>query len=102
MGWFLFLPHDSAWLRMVKHKIAVTEPIDIIQTASHSLDMKLKIPEPKEIEAAAKAKGLSIAALCRRADIDPSTFNRWAAGRGVPSVRSVQRMIDAIEREPKP
>lgn len=60
----------------------------------------MEIPTPEQIEAAARAKGLSIAAMCRRADLDPSAFQRWKAGRNAPTVATVQRMLDAIEREP--
>lgn len=62
---------------------------------------EIRLPTPNEIEAAAIAKGLSVAALCRRADIDQSAFTRWKAGK-TPSGRVIQRMIDAIEREPLP
>lgn len=60
----------------------------------------MKIPTPDEIEAAATAKGLSIAAMCRRADVDASAFHRWRAARNIPNGATLQRMIDAIEAAP--
>lgn len=59
----------------------------------------MDMPTPDQIEAAAFAKGLSIAAMCRRADLDPSAFHRWRSGKNLPSIGTVQKMIDAIERE---
>jgi transcriptional regulator with XRE-family HTH domain len=61
----------------------------------------MQIPTPDEIAAAAEAKGLSIAAMCRRADLEPSAFHRWKSGRNV-TVETIQRMLDAIAREPVP
>lgn len=60
----------------------------------------IQIPTPEQIRAAAKSKGLTVAALCRRADMDTATFYRWEAGTGTPTLGTVQRLLDAIEREP--
>jgi predicted transcriptional regulator len=57
----------------------------------------MNIPTPEQIAAAAKDKGLSIAAMCRRADIDATAFYRWQKGTHVPNVATVQKMLDAIE-----
>ena len=62
----------------------------------------MHIPTPDEIEAAANAKGLSIAALCRRADVDASAFHRWRAGKNVPNLATVKSMLDAIAAAPEP
>ena len=62
----------------------------------------MQLPTPDEIAAAAKAKGLTIAAMCRRADVDATAFHRWRAGHGAPNLATVQKMIDAIEHEPTP
>ena len=61
---------------------------------------EIHMPTWGEIETACKAKGLSVAAMCRRADIDQAAFSRWKSGNGTPSGRTIQKMIDAIEREP--
>lgn len=60
----------------------------------------MQIPTPAKIERAAAAKGLSIAAMCRRADIDATAFHRWKAGDGSPNIATVQKMLDAIARAP--
>lgn len=62
----------------------------------------MDIPTPDEIEAKASAKGLTIAAMCRRADVDATAFHRWRAGKNEPNVATLRKMIDAIEREPAP
>lgn len=61
---------------------------------------EIPIPTPKQVEDAAERRSLTIAQMCRRADIDPQTFHRWKAGKGMPTLASIQRMKDAIEREP--
>lgn len=61
----------------------------------------MEIPTPDQIEAAAKSKGLSIAALCRRADVDGTAFHRWRAKKNVPNLATVQRLLDAIEQAPE-
>ena len=60
----------------------------------------MQLPTPNDIEQAARAKGLSIAAMCRRADVDATAFHRWRAGDGAPNMATVQKMLDAIQREP--
>lgn len=57
----------------------------------------MKMPTPEEIEKAAKAKGLSIARMCRLADIDATAFHRWKADQNSPNVATVQKMLDAIK-----
>jgi hypothetical protein len=62
----------------------------------------IPMPTPADIEAAAAVRGLSIAAVCRRADIDQTAFQRWKAGKSMPSLRIIQKMVDAIEAVPIP
>lgn len=59
----------------------------------------IQMPTPEAILEAAQAKGLTLASLCRRADMDTATFYRWKAGRGTPTLGTIQRMLDAIDRE---
>ena len=58
------------------------------------------MPSPADIEAAAKARHISIAAVCRQANIDQTAFRRWKAGKGMPSLRIIQKMVDVIEGTP--
>jgi predicted transcriptional regulator len=62
----------------------------------------IPMPSPSDIEVAAEARHLSIAAICRQADIDQTAFRRWKAGKGMPSLRTIQKMIDVIEAVPIP
>lgn len=41
--------------------------------------------------------GFSVAAICRRADIDPSLVSRWKAGTVEPRISSLVRINDAID-----
>lgn len=59
----------------------------------------IHIPTPDEIKADAKAHGMSIAALCRHADVDAATYYRWRKGK-VPAVRIIQKLVDTINAYP--
>jgi predicted transcriptional regulator len=59
----------------------------------------LHVPTVSEIRAAAKERGLSIAALCRRADINQSAFYRWEKGKPM-SYLVIQKLIDTIAAAP--
>lgn len=50
---------------------------------------------PVEIEARAKAAGLTLVEVCRRAGIAPSTFSRWKAGKTEPTLDIYRRLRDA-------
>lgn len=52
---------------------------------------------PELIEAQAKAVGVSINQLCRRAGVARSIFTRWKAGITSPSVENVNRLIAALK-----
>lgn len=53
---------------------------------------------PTEVEARAKAVGLTMPEVCKLADIAVSTFWRWKHGKTNPSIDVYQRLIDATER----
>jgi transcriptional regulator with XRE-family HTH domain len=55
------------------------------------------VMSPHEIEAKAKAAGLSIAEVCRRARVAQSTFTRWKAGETSPTLRVYERLCEAVE-----
>jgi transcriptional regulator with XRE-family HTH domain len=48
------------------------------------------------LEDIAKA-GLSVARVCKRADIDPSLVSRWKAGRVEPRLSSLSKMRAALD-----
>jgi predicted transcriptional regulator len=72
--------------------------VDEFRDLGHGLPMTT-LPTPDSIREAAKKKGLTIAALCRRADMDTATFYRWEYGRGSPTLGTIKRLLDAIEQE---
>jgi transcriptional regulator with XRE-family HTH domain len=41
--------------------------------------------------------GLSVAKVCKRANIDPSLVSRWKAGRVEPRLSSIYRMRAALQ-----
>jgi predicted transcriptional regulator len=55
------------------------------------------VVSPDEIEAKAKAAGLSIAEVCRRARVAQSTFSRWKVGKTKPTLGVYQRLCEAVE-----
>jgi predicted transcriptional regulator len=59
----------------------------------------LTIPSPDELKAAAKEAGLTITSLCRRADVDYQVFYRWSRGKGSINTGTLQKLLDALERE---
>lgn len=64
-----------------------------------SLMNQIHIPTWNEIEEACATAGLTVAAMCRRADIDQAAFSRWKSGKGTPTLGTIQKMVDAIRRE---
>lgn len=49
-----------------------------------------------QLERRARAAGLTVAALCRRADIAPITFRRWRAGTSDPGSRRLARVEEIV------
>jgi len=77
--------------------------VDIHRGYHHHPGMDaIPMPTPAAIEDAARARRISIASVCRRADIDPTAFQKWKAGKGSPNLSTIQKMIDAIEAVPLP
>lgn len=50
---------------------------------------------PEDIEARARAAGITIADACKLAEIAFSTFYRWKTGKTNPSVEVYRRLCDA-------
>lgn len=50
-----------------------------------------------EFEALAKAAGLSMAEVCRRAKVAQSTFHRWKAGEAGMTLGSYAKLLDAVQ-----
>lgn len=50
-----------------------------------------------DIEARARAAGLSMPEVCKRADIAVSTFWRWKAGKTEPGIGVYQRLVAVTE-----
>ena len=50
---------------------------------------------PTEIEACARAGGLTMAQVCKRANVAQSTFSRWKAGSTEPTIGVYRRIVDA-------
>lgn len=76
------------WFRFLDQMMTIEPP--------HLVSGTDAILSPFEIEARATEAGLSIADLCRRADIALSTFYRWKSGKTAPGIGVYQRLIDAL------
>lgn len=50
-----------------------------------------------EFEALARGAGLSIAEVCRRAKVAPSTFHRWKGGESGLTIGSYVKLLDVID-----
>jgi transcriptional regulator with XRE-family HTH domain len=57
----------------------------------------VNLPTPQWVREAVKAKGTTLARLCRKADMDPATFYRWEAGKGTPTMGTIQRLLTALD-----
>lgn len=57
---------------------------------------EIVLPTPEDIVARLAKMNMSEAAMCRRADIAPETWQRWKQGRGIPTIRIVQQIVDVI------
>jgi hypothetical protein len=68
-------------------------PAIVERMAEHQFPFR--IPGPRDIERLAFEGQISMVELCRRAQIDPSTFRYWKMGRSSPSIATVQALIDA-------
>lgn len=58
---------------------------------------RLLILTAEEFEAKAKAAGLSIAEVCRRAKVAQSTFHRWKTGYAGMNLGSYAKLIQAVQ-----
>lgn len=56
---------------------------------------------PADIENLARSKGMSMAEVCRRAGVAPSTFSRWKLGHTKPMVDSYDRVAAIVEGKQK-
>lgn len=61
-----------------------------------------KTLSPLEVEALAKANGLTLALLCARARVANSTFTRWKQDKTSPSVDVYDRLVAVASGEDAP
>jgi predicted transcriptional regulator len=59
--------------------------------------MDLSIPTPDDIEKAAGRLGISVASLCRKADVAAELFYRWRKG-GAITTATLSRLLGAIRQ----
>lgn len=55
----------------------------------------MEIISHAEVEAVAKRVGLTLTGLCREAGVDRSVLHRWKAGKGTPTIRTLNRLLEA-------
>lgn len=48
-----------------------------------------------DVERLAEQRGLSMAEVCRRANVAPSIFSRWKSGACSPNLKSYSRIVEA-------
>jgi transcriptional regulator with XRE-family HTH domain len=56
---------------------------------------EFRIPGWRDLERLAFEGRISMEELCRRAEVNSSTFRYWKSGRSTPSVATVQALLDA-------
>jgi predicted transcriptional regulator len=65
---------------------------------STSIQINLTLPTHRDLQAAAAYAGVDMATVMKRADLSMGVWRRWESGRGLPSMQTVQRMIDVIRQ----
>ena len=55
------------------------------------------LPTPEDVERLAQEAGKSMAQVCREAEIAPSTFTRWKAGKNRPTLDVCERLLRAVQ-----
>ena len=60
------------------------------------------LPTPRDIERLAFEAEISVAELCRRADVSVSIFTRWKQATGYsPRLSTIQKLLDAAKHPPE-
>lgn len=57
---------------------------------------------PGDVERMAQASGKSVSEICRIAEIAPSTFSRWKAGKTEPTLSVYRRIVAALDTAAPP
>lgn len=81
------------WFRFDPEMLTVEPPQP---TSPVIRDFGRDVLSPQDVEAKARAAGLSITDVCKRADIAQSTFSRWKAGKTSPTLTIYQRIEAAL------
>ena len=58
--------------------------------------------KPAEIEAKARAMGLSINEMCRRAGVTAGVFHTWKRGAHEPNMKSYKALVAVVEQPREP
>lgn len=70
--------------------------------ADRAYRRRMSLMTSTEIEAKARAQGISINEMCRRAGIAASIFYLWKAGKSQPNMRSYEAMVAVVDQPRKP
>lgn len=79
---------------MRKGKLAYTQTNRYVGGMAH-------LPTAEDIADQARAAGLSLVEMCRRADTAYTTYYRWRKGYAGPSISIVERWLKEIEKAAK-
>lgn len=58
---------------------------------------RMEIISHADVEAVARRVGLTVTGLCREAGVDRGVLHRWKAGKGTPTIRTLNRLLEAAE-----
>lgn len=59
-------------------------------------NMNIQLPTPEDIENACRERGISVAALCRKAGVNQSIFVKWKAGKTI-TLESARKLVGALD-----
>jgi len=69
--------------------------LTFVQTCAYARPMDA-VSVVEDLEAQARARGLSISEVCREAGVARSTFTRWKSGDHTPNFRTIQKISDVL------
>jgi hypothetical protein len=78
----------------------VLEQLHLDQQADPNAKMLLRLPTALDVAECAKAAGMTMAEVCRKADIIYQTWYYWRDGRTTPWLKNVAKMFAAIGVQP--
>ena len=73
-------------------------PLDVVHGRTYPDGMD-DLLTPSDVERLAKARGMTMTEVCRRAEIAHTTFNRWKRAETEPTLGVYRRIVAAVQKD---